>query len=151
MEQFIEKCKQKYNDEYCYEELNYKNIRTKVKIKHNKCNTIFFILPLNFLNYKTPCPLCRKEKGKIKTNKYKEFENEKIIQLSDDLKIIKEFDNIQDISLLTGICKNKKNDIKRCCFLNHQKLQSDKSFVLSRCMNIIWIFNCDLSKIEDLI
>lgn len=151
MEQFIKKCKDKYNDEYDYTDLNYKNSRTKVKIKHNKCNTIFFILPQNFLSYKSPCPLCRKKIGKVKTDKYKEFENEKIIQLSEDFTIIREFQNIQDILLLTGVCKNKKNDIKRCCYLNHQKLQQDKSFVFSRCMNIIWVYKVDMPKIEDLI
>lgn len=159
-EKFILKCKKKFNNDYDYTNINYKNIKNPITIKHNICQTIFTIYPQNFLKSNLPCPFCRKRSIKYKTNKYKKYENEKIYQLTLNnvdnetaYKIIREFNNIDEIIYSTGINKNKKNNIKRCCYLNHEKIINNqifnKSFNFSKCVEIIWIYESDYKLLKN--
>lgn len=153
--QFIQKAKEQYSDNYDFSfiDLNNETKQTKVKIKHNNCNTIFEINPYNFLKYKTPCPFCRKLIGReSKTNKFKPYENEKIIHISlvsGKIEIIKIYGSIDDIFIYSGINKNKKNDIKRCCLFNHEKINSKQQYKFSKCQEIIWIYDSDLQKLQN--
>lgn len=149
---FIQKAKEQYNDNYDFSfiDLDNETKQTKIKIKCNICNLVFEINPYNFLRYKTPCPYCRKLIGREpRTNKFKPYENEKIVQLADNLEVIKVYDSIDYIFIYSGINKNKKNDIKRCCLTNHEKINNKQKFKFSKCCEIIWIYNLDLEKVKD--
>lgn len=159
-ELFISKCKDKFNNDYDYSNLNYKNIKNPITVKHNYCQTVFTIYPQNFLKSNLPCPFCRKNTIKIKTNKYKKYENEKIYHISFDFvdnkcnyKIIGEFNNIDDIIYSTSINKNKKSNIKRCCYMNHEKILNNyyfkKPINFSKCVEIIWIYKSDYQLLKN--
>lgn len=137
-----EKAKDKYN-EY-YEILDFKDDKT-IRVKCNNCYIIFIINQYNFLNCLTPCPTCRKEKGRrSKTDKYKPFENEKIIQKFKDNHVIVIYNSIDNIFSDTVINKNKKSDIKRCCFNNHQKIKNGNN-KYSSCCGFYWFYETDMA------
>lgn len=56
-EYFLERAKQKYNDKYDYSLVEYKNAKTKVKIKC-PIHGVFEQIPDNHLNKKCGCGLC---------------------------------------------------------------------------------------------
>lgn len=138
-----EKVKDKYNEDYTVLDLNNdKNIR----VKCNNCYNIFTINKYNFLNCLTPCPICRKEKGRrSKTDKYKPFENERIIQKFKDNHVRVIYNSIDNIFSDTIINKNKKSDIKRCCYNNHLKITEGKN-KYSSCCGYYWFYETDLLK-----
>ena len=159
-ENFIIKCKEKFGIEYDYSNINYKNIKNPITIKHNVCQTVFTIYPQNFLKSNLPCPFCRKRSIKPKTNKYKDFENEKIYQITINTinnktvyDIIREFNSIDEIIYSTGINKNKKSNIKRCCYMNHEKIINKQIFNkllnFSKCVEIIWIYESDYKLLKN--
>lgn len=49
-------------NEYIFLE-EYKGVKNKIKVKHNKCNNIYEVTPDNFLNNKRRCPYCEQSKG----------------------------------------------------------------------------------------
>lgn len=55
---FIEECKLVHGDEYDYHKVEYKNLKTKVTIICNTCNTEFKQTPNNHLCNKQGCPKC---------------------------------------------------------------------------------------------
>ena len=63
-ENFIKQSKQKFQDEYDYSFVNYKNNFTKITLLHKECKTYFEILPFNHLKNKSKggCPKCFKLK-----------------------------------------------------------------------------------------
>lgn len=56
-EDFINKVKDIYNEEYTVVG-KYINSNTKLEIRHNKCNNVWFPIPYNFLAKKSKCPYC---------------------------------------------------------------------------------------------
>lgn len=63
LSQFKARVKELYGDSY--EILsNYKNNRTKIKVKHKKCGNIFLIAPNHILSGEG-CPYCKSSKGEI--------------------------------------------------------------------------------------
>lgn len=138
-----EKVKDKYNEDYTILDLiNDKNVR----VKCNNCYNVFTINMYNFLNCLTPCPICRKEKGRrSKTDKYKPFENERIIQKFKDNHVKVIYNSIDNIFSDTVINKNKKSDIKRCCYNNHLKIIEGKN-KYSSCCGYYWFYETDLLK-----
>lgn len=148
---FINKALNKYQNKYDYSKVIYENSKTLICIHCNKCRNDFLITPNNFFQYSEPCCYCRKQKGRLRNNdKYSEFKDCKIIQFDKNINQIKEFLNIDKIIKETGINKIKKSDIKRCCLLNHNKLNSDKqSFNYSKACDNIWIFDIDKEKMKN--
>lgn len=146
---FIEKGKEKYKNQFDYSNVEYVNSKTKINIICNRCQNNFLITPSNFLQYIQPCPICRKETGRNKKDNYSEFNNSQILQYDKNLNFIKKYQNINEIIETTGINKIKKADIKRCCLLNHNKInkQMDKIKYSISCDNI-WFFDCDKDKIK---
>jgi len=63
LEEFIEKSKSIHGNKYDYSFVNYKNNITKVKIKCNKCNKIFFQTPNSHYVKKQGCPTCKESVG----------------------------------------------------------------------------------------
>ena len=61
-EEFLNRLYDKYKDEYTYIS-GYKSMTNgKIKIRHNKCNNIYEVLPNNLLNNNRKCPYCSKNK-----------------------------------------------------------------------------------------
>ena len=57
-EEFIKEVYELVGNEY--EVLSeYINNKTKIKMKHNKCGTVFYPIPGNFINCNTRCPKCK--------------------------------------------------------------------------------------------
>ena len=59
--------KEVYNsvgDEYYFLD-NYVNSYTKIRVKHNICNRVYYVSPHNFLDMKNRCPFCSHSKGEI--------------------------------------------------------------------------------------
>lgn len=84
-EEFIKLAKIKHKNNYGYSLTKYKNKRTKIKIKCNKCDNVFEQRPDSHLNGNNGCKKCQYEKlpqNKIKLS-IKEFE-EKCKNLHDD-------------------------------------------------------------------
>lgn len=65
---FVQKAKEEYGELYDYSLTNYVNLRTKIKIKCNKCGNVFEVYPENHLKKKSGCPTCNKKKPRIKSN-----------------------------------------------------------------------------------
>lgn len=156
---FLNKCKNKYPDEFDYSKVIYTNAKTKTSFICKKHNFEFQITPTNFLSYKYPCPICRKENGRSKNNEknayYSVNINDKIIQCDKNkISIISEYNNLDDIFIKTTLNKIKKSDIKRCCNLNHYKINDlvdeNKKIkfnkISSSCSNI-WFYKMDYKKI----
>lgn len=66
-EEFIEKLRAVYGDDYDYSEVNYTNNRTVIRLKCKKHGDVFERLPLNLLKG-WGCPSCNKEQGKTWAN-----------------------------------------------------------------------------------
>ena len=66
-EEFIEKLRAVYGDDYDYSKVNYTNNRTAIRLKCKKHGNVFERLPLNLLKG-WGCPSCNKEQGKTWTN-----------------------------------------------------------------------------------
>ncbi|WP_418851660.1 hypothetical protein [Prevotella sp.] len=66
-EEFIEKLRAVYGDDYDYSEVNYVNSRTSIRLKCKKHGDVFERLPLNLLKG-WGCPSCNKEQGKTWAN-----------------------------------------------------------------------------------
>ena len=62
-EEFIKEVYEQVGNEYTFLE-NYINDKTKLKIKHNKCDNIYEVTPNNFLRRKRRCPYCCKRNVK---------------------------------------------------------------------------------------
>ena len=54
--QFKQEIKDLVGDEYTFLD-SYVNAKTKLRIKHNKCNNVYEVRPNDFLNGKR-CPFC---------------------------------------------------------------------------------------------
>jgi nitrite reductase/ring-hydroxylating ferredoxin subunit len=157
---FLNKCTEKYPTEFDYSKVKYVNNRTKVIITCNKHNHEFQIAPGNFLSYKYPCPLCRKENGRSKINDKNSYYsitiNDRIIQCDKNLVFVQEYMNLDDIFNKTMLNKIKKADIKRCCNLNHNKLNENLLIIdnqlkfqkISNCCSNIWLYKCDYNKLK---
>lgn len=68
-EEFLKEVHNLVQDEYIFLE-EYVNARTKIKVKHNKCNNVYSVTPKNFL-YGKRCPKCAykiKSQKRTKTN-----------------------------------------------------------------------------------
>ena len=57
IENFILKARKIHGDEYCYEKTVYKDIKTKVQIKHSRCGKLFHQRPNSHLSG-NGCPYC---------------------------------------------------------------------------------------------
>ena len=67
-EHFLKEVYELVKDEYTVIN-SYINCRTKIKIKHNKCNHIYTVLPTDFLQgYR--CPYCNSSKGEKRIEKW---------------------------------------------------------------------------------
>lgn len=63
-EKLKERVFEKYNGEYLVVS-EYINSSVKVDFRHKNCGKKFSLTSRNFMNYKTPCPYCRKEKRNL--------------------------------------------------------------------------------------
>ena len=54
-EQFIKEAEEIYGDKYDYSLVDYKNSRTKIKLKCNLCNNVFEVIPHDFLSCHSYC------------------------------------------------------------------------------------------------
>jgi hypothetical protein len=73
-EDFILKSKIIHSDKYDYSFVEYVNSRIKVKIKCNKCQTIFLQRPTDHLN-RQGCPICNESKGEARVTEYLKKKN----------------------------------------------------------------------------
>lgn len=44
---------------------SYVNNKTKIRVKHNKCEHIYYVAPTEFFNHSTRCPYCNSPKGEL--------------------------------------------------------------------------------------
>lgn len=63
--QFLIKVKNQVGGDYTFLE-PYVNTRTKLKVRHNKCGTVYYVTPDQFLHNKTRCPYCNPQRPKDK-------------------------------------------------------------------------------------
>lgn len=62
-EDFVNRSNIIHNNEFLYEKENYKNLRSRVKIIHKKCQTIFYAIGQNHVRRdKICCPKCKNQK-----------------------------------------------------------------------------------------
>lgn len=60
-EEFLNRCKQIHGLTFNYSNVNYKNLTTKIEIKCNKCDYVWFVLPGNHIGpRKSGCPECKR-------------------------------------------------------------------------------------------
>ena len=129
-EQYVDEMKKVFDDEYSLIE-NYKNQRTKIKIKHNICGCEFKMYPDNFLK-STGCPQCSgyEEHGKKKNTE--QFKKQLYDLVGDEYELIGEYvNNKTNITLKHNVCgniyhpnpTNFLNTGRRClyCYGNHTK------------------------------
>ena len=96
-DEFIEKAKLIHGDKYDYSLVEYKNMKTKIKIKCNYCNNVFMVVPDLFFNKKSGCPNCyNASKAEEEINEFLKtngisFERHKRFENCKDLKKL-EFD-----------------------------------------------------------
>lgn len=64
-EGFVQKVNKLVGEEYTVLG-NYKNMQTKIEMKHNKCGNVYVVLPTSFIHAGTRCPECN---GKKKVTK----------------------------------------------------------------------------------
>lgn len=88
-EQFVEQLYEKYKDEYTAIE-EYKNAKTKIKVKHNNCGYEYYVIPKQILSGKG-CPLCKSSKGERRVAKWLDNANLKYDRQHD-------FDNLTGVS-----------------------------------------------------
>jgi len=68
-EQFDMEISNLSGNEYTFLE-PYKNSRTKIRVRHNKCGHVFKITPNHFIVDFNRCPICRESKGEQKIHKW---------------------------------------------------------------------------------
>ena len=96
-EVFIEEAKKIHGNKYDYSLVEYKNMKTKIKIKCNYCNNVFMVVPDLFFNKKSGCPNCyNASKAEEEINEFLKtngisFERHKRFENCKDLKKL-EFD-----------------------------------------------------------
>lgn len=73
---------------------SYVNTNTKIKIKHNKCNTIYEVRPTDFISHHTRCPYCNNSKGETIIAKI-------LNTLSINYEAQKTFNDLRDTQLLS--------------------------------------------------
>lgn len=66
-EEFMERLREQYGDDYDYTQVDYKNNRTPITLRCKKHDVIFSRTPLNLLKG-WGCPACNKEQGKTWAN-----------------------------------------------------------------------------------
>ena len=71
---FIKKANEIHNNRYEYEDVIYKNCRTKVKIWCKKCKKFFMQTPSNHLSGKG-CPYCMQSKGELQISDWLKIHN----------------------------------------------------------------------------
>ena len=72
--EFLKRAVPIHGNKYTYL-TEYKNSITKMKMKCNVCNKIFYQIPGNHLNLSHGCPYCKQSKGELKIEKYLEQNN----------------------------------------------------------------------------
>lgn len=76
--EFVEEIYELVGNEYVFLE-KYKNARTKIKIKHNKCNNVYYVTPNDFLSGRR-CPHCCMSSGEQKIKEVLHNKNIRFIQ-----------------------------------------------------------------------
>lgn len=66
-EEFVERLRKQYGDDYDYTQVDYKNSRTPITLRCKKHDIVFSRTPLNLLKG-WGCPACNKEQGKTWAN-----------------------------------------------------------------------------------
>lgn len=102
--EFTNRVKEKYQDEYSVLG-NYVNQLTKIKMKHNKCGTIWDVQPRHFLYDNTGCPECAK-KSKLSTEDYKNIVKDLV---GDEYTVLGDFVNVTTKIKMRHNCKNCNN------------------------------------------
>ena len=108
----------------------YKNTRTKIKMKHNKCGHVYEVIPNYFLQG-TRCPVCKSFKGEQKIadflikNKIK-FETQKTFEDLKDKKLLRFDFYIPDKNLL--IEYDGKQHFEPVDFSGNSPEQADENF-----------------------
>ena len=136
-EQFIKKAKEKYGNEYDYSLVEYVNSKTKIKIKHNTCGTIFEQLPSEHLRGRK-CFNCYgkfsstedfiKKANIIHKNKY-DYSLVNYVNNHSKVKIICPihgmFEQIPNSHLIgkgCPVCKNSKGELEIENYLKEKKI-----------------------------
>lgn len=137
-EEFKKRLFDVYNEEYVNIQ-EYKNKRTKIKFKHNKCNTEFDALPFDLVRGLKKCPKCMKEKLRtINLKPHEEFNKEFIEAVDGEYELLSEYEGTKNkITVKHNICShvfkvspnNFINKGSRCpkCFGNKKKTTSEFS------------------------
>ncbi len=73
---------------------SYVNTNTKIKVKHNKCNTIYEVRPSDFISHHNRCPYCNSPKGELIISKI-------LNRLSISYELQKTFNDLRDTQLLS--------------------------------------------------
>ena len=114
-EEFIEKAIKIHGNDYNYDEVEYINSHTKVKIRCNRCNKYFFVRPNGHLSGKSGCVKCNQRKAHLLAKTTKEEFIKRFIKTNSSLELIdfeKEFDNGMK-SKLTVRCSKCGNTFVR--------------------------------------
>ena len=101
-EEFIKKAKTVHRDEFDYSNVEYKNINTKVKIKHNKCGNVFEQTPGGHLNG-NGCDYCG---GTMKLTTSEFIKKAKIVHGNEfDYDNVFYFNNSTKVNIIHNKCK----------------------------------------------
>jgi uncharacterized protein with PIN domain len=113
-EKFI---KEKWNNEYEFQE-QYKDMKTKIILKHNLCGYEWKITPSNFINNNVKCPLCNK-KVYNKTTDF--FKQEVSLITNNEYKVLSEYKGNKNKVLMKHIKCQNEFLMQPNAFLNGQR------------------------------
>lgn len=110
----VSKCIKSHGNKYDYSLVDYKNSKTKIKIKCNTCYNIFEQLPYNHYGSKRGCPKCYNEKSR----KIQQLTSQEFIDKSKNI-----HKDLYDYSLIEYINNRKKVKIKcnKCLTIFEQR------------------------------
>jgi hypothetical protein len=122
-------------DEYMVLDDTYVNANTKIKMKHNICNNVFYQRPLSFINHGHRCPICMREKSDKKRKKTNDWFLEKVEKLvGKEYEFLEEYNgNQHKILVRHNVCSNEyyvapsKFLNNRRCPICYNKNKGDKT------------------------
>jgi hypothetical protein len=134
-EEFITEVELKFGSDYSILS-EYVKWDVKVKVRHNKCEYTWEVLPNNFIQGKSKCPLCSNRKKLTKD----EFQERIYSVLGKDYIVISDYKSVNDkLTILHEKCDYKWNVKPRWIF--------DKKTKCPRCQNRERYTSEDFSKI----
>ncbi len=163
-EEFISKSKEIHGQKFNYNNVNYTNCYTKVKILCNQCNKVFSQTPSNHLKGRG-CPKCNESKGENRVAKYLSENNIRFVKNKifktlkfksylkpdfylEDLNLLIEYDGEYHYKAIRGSTPEEKQKNLEIC-QRRDKIKNE--WALKNKIPLLRIPYWDFEKIEELV